>query len=319
MDTPDGWAMPLDLVAATEREGRQGWLAALPAKIRQLEAKWALDIGEPFQPGDQTAWVAPAVRGGEDLVVKVLWRRPEAEHEADGLAAWDGHGAVRLDAACEVDAETLALLLERCRPGATLRALPEPDQDLVVAGLLRRLWIDPPADHGFAALGAMCDLWADEFEEKTAKDSPRLDPGLAREAITLFRELPATAEREVLLCTDLHAGNVLAAEREPGWSSTPSPTSATRPTTPFSTCSTATSGSTPIPRGPGRTHGRSPHARPPPPAAVAVRPVRPGVTRMGRARRCGREGGPPITGDEARKGIALRANNGPSLGSRGTG
>ena len=31
----------------------------------------------------------------------------------------------------------------------------------------------------------------------------------------MFRSLPATAEREVLLCTDLHAGNVLAAEREP--------------------------------------------------------------------------------------------------------
>ncbi len=122
---------------------------------------------------------------------------------------------MRLHAACEVNAETLALLLERCRPGTTLRALPEPDQDLVVAGLLRRLWIDPPADHGFAALGSMCDLWADEFEEKTAEDSPRLDPGLAREAITLFRELPATAEREVLLCTDLHAGNMLGAEREP--------------------------------------------------------------------------------------------------------
>ena len=31
----------------------------------------------------------------------------------------------------------------------------------------------------------------------------------------MFRELPATADRHVLLATDLHAGNVLAAEREP--------------------------------------------------------------------------------------------------------
>jgi streptomycin 6-kinase len=31
----------------------------------------------------------------------------------------------------------------------------------------------------------------------------------------LFRALPATAERNVLLCTDLHAENVLAAQREP--------------------------------------------------------------------------------------------------------
>jgi streptomycin 6-kinase len=42
-----------------------------------------------------------------------------------------------------------------------------------------------------------------------------LDPGLAREGIALFRALPATADQNVLLCTDLHAENVLAAQREP--------------------------------------------------------------------------------------------------------
>ena len=42
-----------------------------------------------------------------------------------------------------------------------------------------------------------------------------LDPGLAREGIALFRALPASADRQVLLATDAHAGNVLAAER--GW------------------------------------------------------------------------------------------------------
>ncbi|MHB1931348.1 MAG: aminoglycoside phosphotransferase family protein [Acidimicrobiales bacterium] len=110
--------------------------------------------------------------------MKVLWRHPETEHEADGLRVWDGRGAVRLHAAAEVDAETTALLLERCRPGTALRARLEPEQDLVVAGLLR-------------------------------------DSGLVREGIALFRQLPDTAERDVLLCTDLHADNVLAAEREP--------------------------------------------------------------------------------------------------------
>jgi streptomycin 6-kinase len=43
---------------------------------------------------------------------------------------------------------------------------------------------------------------------------PALDPGIARDGIALFRSLPATAERTALLCTDLHASNVLAAERE---------------------------------------------------------------------------------------------------------
>jgi streptomycin 6-kinase len=61
----------------------------------------------------------------------------------------------------------------------------------------------------------MCDAWADEFEQKVAARGTGLDAGLARDGIALFRRLPATAERSVLLCTDLHADNVLAAEREP--------------------------------------------------------------------------------------------------------
>ena len=43
----------------------------------------------------------------------------------------------------------------------------------------------------------------------------RLDPGLARAGIALFRELPVSADSRVLLCTDLHAENILASRREP--------------------------------------------------------------------------------------------------------
>lgn len=215
MSASDELSMPVNLVAAAERAGRQGWLTTLPATIERVETAWSLHLGEPFQPGGQTAWVAPVTRGGEDLVVKVLWRHLEAEHEADGLRAWDGDGAVRLHAAAQIDARTVALLLERCRPGTSLQTRPEPEQDLVVAGLLRRLWRAPPAGHRFRPLQLLCQGWAEEFEATAAAGRSRLDPGLAREAMTLLRALPASAERDVLLCTDLHAGNVLAAEREP--------------------------------------------------------------------------------------------------------
>jgi streptomycin 6-kinase len=207
--------MPADLVAAAEREGRREWLDTLPATFRWLQARWSVEIAVPFQPGGQTAWVAQARRAGDDLVVKVLWRHPEAEHEADGLAAWNGNGAVRLHAAIEVDAATNALLLERCRSGTTLATLPEPEQDRVLARLLRRLWISPPAGHRFRPLGEMCQLWAAEFEQKTAHGLAGLDPGLARKGVALLRQLPGSAERQVLLATDLHAGNVLATDREP--------------------------------------------------------------------------------------------------------
>src|SRR5450631_2306412 len=82
----DDWPVPRNLVEAAECEGRQAWLATLPATVRGLQAGWSLTVGEPFQPGGQTAWVAPVVDDtGAELVLKVAWRHPEAAHEADGL------------------------------------------------------------------------------------------------------------------------------------------------------------------------------------------------------------------------------------------
>ena len=61
----------------------------------------------------------------------------------------------------------------------------------------------------------MCRAWADEFEAAyaTARQADRIDPGLAREGIALFRKLPGTAGSRVLLCTDLHGDNILTARR----------------------------------------------------------------------------------------------------------
>ena len=207
--------LPRNLVEAAKREGREAWLAAVPTIVSDLAERWSLTVGPPFQPGGQTAWVAPARdAAGNDMVMKVGWQHPEALHEAQGLRAWAGQGAVRLYAAEELD-DTVGLLLEICRPGTALASRPEAEQDLVVSDILRRLWSVPTPGHPFRPLQIMCDQWADEFEMKVAAGRNSLDHGLAREGMSLFRSLPATADREVLLCTDLHAHNVLAAEREP--------------------------------------------------------------------------------------------------------
>jgi streptomycin 6-kinase len=212
--------VPRNLASAVDRDDRGAWLAALDAVIEQLEAAWSIEVGEPFEPGGDTAWVAPvASTDTPGSVLKVVWRHPEAEHEADGLRHWDGDGAVRVRRAAGPDetgrTDTAALLLERCQPGTTLRERPEPEQDEVVAGLLRRLWREPTSGHPFEPLQTMCDQWADEFESTNAAGRGAIDSGLARAGMDLFRSLPASAERHVLLCTDLHAGNILAAEREP--------------------------------------------------------------------------------------------------------
>ena len=85
-----------------------------------------------------------------------------------------------------------SLLLERCLPGAPLSSRPEPDQDQVIADLLRRFWVTPEPGHHFRPLQLMCNEWADEFERKMMSGQPALDPGIAREGIALFRSLPAS-------------------------------------------------------------------------------------------------------------------------------
>jgi streptomycin 6-kinase len=153
--------------------------------------------------------------GGSAAVLKLARRHFEAEHEADALRVWDGDGAVRLLDWLRVDDATDALLLEACVPGTPLSRVPELEQDVVVCGLLRRLWITPPDGSPFRPLSSMCAAWADgvDLHRATALLG---DPGRVREGLSLFRELArADTGPAVLLVTDLHAGNVLAAQREP--------------------------------------------------------------------------------------------------------
>jgi streptomycin 6-kinase len=209
--------MPSNLVAACRDQGRTEWLARLPREIEGIVSRWSLTIGKIYEPGGVTAWAAP-VTSPEfgDVVLKVGSRHMEGEDEAAGLRAWNGDGAVRVFLDERISPTTTALLLERCLPGTTLSESPEEDQDVVIAGLLQRLWrirADPGA---FRPLQEMCGYWADSFERKmTEGRGDGIDPGIARDGAALFRSLPSTASDERLLCTDLHAENVLASQREP--------------------------------------------------------------------------------------------------------
>jgi streptomycin 6-kinase len=126
---------------------------------------------------------------GTDFALKVGWPHPEAEREADGLRTWDGAGAVRL---CQVSelAEATMLLLDRCRPGTQLRASPPEEHDLVIAGLLRRLWVKPPPGHRFRPLSDMCDYWANRYEERSPSERSCLKAPLAKEGTRLLCALP---------------------------------------------------------------------------------------------------------------------------------
>lgn len=217
------FVIPDDLARAAAKEGRDDWLPELPVLVARIAAGWQIEVDDPFLPGGATAWVAPARDdAGKDCVLKVCWPHPEAVHEADGLRAWGGAGAIRLYQAEEL-AEATVLLLERCRPGTQLRALPPEEHDLVIAGLLQRLWTEPPPGHCFRPLSDMCDYWANRYEERSPSEWSCLQVPLEKEGIRLLRELPRNGGDAVLLHTDLHAGNVLAAEREPWLAIDPKP------------------------------------------------------------------------------------------------
>jgi streptomycin 6-kinase len=187
-----------------------------PDVLKEICARWSLTPGPAFAPGATTVWVGPARRAdGSRAVLKIARRHFEAEHEAAGLRAWDGDGTVRVFDAVSVDDEIDVLLLEACEPGTPASSLPETEQDELVCSLLRRLWITPQADGPFRPLAQMCDAWADSVDVARAVELVG-DTGLVRSGTELFRELGRDRSGPVvLLATDLHAGNVLAARREP--------------------------------------------------------------------------------------------------------
>ena len=176
----------------------------------ELQDRWALSLPRPFA-NDQIrcAWVAPACNDGTRAVLKLGMPHIEATHELEGLRFWDGDPTVRLLAA---DTNLNAMLLESCEPGTSLRDEAEPDQDVLIAGLLRRLWRRPPSPHPFRPLSTMLEHWGQETQSAAGRWR---DLGLVGAGLTLFSELAADAPDAVLLATDLHAGNVLRAQQEP--------------------------------------------------------------------------------------------------------
>lgn len=193
----------------------EAWLDALPLVVDHARELWSLEIGDPYLPGGAASWVARVDRDGEKLVLKVGLRDPEAEHEIDGLEVWAGRGVVLLRDSLKTE-NTIVLLLERCEPGTTLGTLlPEPEQDVVIADCLQRLWVTPPAAHPFRPLSAMTELWTETLERDLAQRHYAVNERLVDETRRIYREEGDNCSAPRLLCTDLHAANVLAAKREP--------------------------------------------------------------------------------------------------------
>ena len=185
------------------------WIDELPSIVDACAERWSLTLGEPWT-NSIASLTMPARRGGEAVVLKIGIPDREGEHEGEALRRVGGDGAVLL-----LDEAPMhrALLLERCLPGTPLTD-EDPDAALeVLVGLLPRLWI--PAGEPFRPLAdEVADLTL-EMREHWERTGRTVERRLIDAAIEAFEFLAPTQGERVLVNQDLHADNVLAAEREP--------------------------------------------------------------------------------------------------------
>ncbi|MFI9721498.1 aminoglycoside phosphotransferase family protein [Streptomyces sp. NPDC052396] len=217
---PEGFAQH-----TIDREGEPGraWLASLPDLADELLHRWqCVRTTDPVVHG-MVGLVLPVHRAdGTPAMLKISFPHHGNVHEPDAFAAWRGRGAVRL---LERDDPRFAMLLERAGE-STLAQLPSADEAMAVAGqLARRLAVPAPP-----ALPRLRDR-IPEWQEQLPKDAARLGHPLPARtldaALATLREL-GPDQPDTLLHGDLHANNVLRADREPwlavdpkGWAGDP--------------------------------------------------------------------------------------------------
>ncbi|MFI8521065.1 aminoglycoside phosphotransferase family protein [Streptomyces sp. NPDC085481] len=205
-------AIPGDFVRSTvAREGEPGraWAARLPGLVVELLERWSLTLdGEVLHGG--VGVIVPVRRGDKErAVLKLSFPHPGNVHEPDAFGVWGGRGAVRL---YERDDERFAMLLERADT-STLAELADGDEVVRVAGRIgRRLAV--PAPRGLPRLSEQAGAW----ERELLTDADELPHTMARRAVdaavATVREL-GREQPDTLVHGDLHARNILRAEREP--------------------------------------------------------------------------------------------------------
>jgi streptomycin 6-kinase len=189
------------------------WLESLPALLEELTSRWSLRVGLPFDHSGTCSWVAPTVRKDDTpAVLKLAMPHMEGEHEIEGLRLWNGNPTVRL---IEADDRSGAMLLERCQPGTSLRSELEASQDEIIAGMLKRIRSANSQSKGFQQFRHLSQMLEEWQRGTLAQKQNWPDAGLVQEGLSIFEWLSRPSPTDTLLATDLHAGNVLRAEREP--------------------------------------------------------------------------------------------------------
>ncbi len=204
------------------------WISRLPAEGGPSGAEWATQaqrlLASAFERWDlvpdgplRTGWtavVAPVLRDGEPLALKVVRRSVDTDGEPLALRLWGGDGAVRLVAALPSDG---LLLLERLDAETDLRSLDSDAGCEVIGGLLARL--HRPAPAALPPVGPWAGGWLAEAAQRDA-----LPRRLVARCTGLLAELSSDPSADATLVHgDLHYENVLAGSREPWLAIDPQP------------------------------------------------------------------------------------------------
>ncbi|GGM21501.1 kinase [Streptomyces fumigatiscleroticus] len=213
---------PQRLVRALGETAPDGddWLEKLPATARQAVAARELTVERVQVPGGRSSLVVLVrTADGTPAVLKLAPRRARPGSERAALAHWGGRGAVRLLEQGE-PAEG-SLLLERLHPDVSVRSLPEARALLEAAGVLRRLWTEPPAGHPFETVAGRTGRQAEAMRAGAAAD-PEVAP-LVDAALAAREDLLAAPPGDLLLHGTFRQSKVLAGERMPWLAVGPDP------------------------------------------------------------------------------------------------
>jgi len=199
-----------ETIAGIDGDAGRDWLADAPARMAALASTMGFRIHDPFD-GLSQAFVAPVtLADGRAAVLKAQPPHDEASSELAALAAWNGAGAVRL---LWSDPGGAFALLEHVRPGVTLETVPDDDEATrLAAGVMRRLWIEPPSDPALIPL----PHWGGAFRRYRERfpSNGTLPARLVDAAESAWERMLASSPEPRLLHGDLHHGNILAADGE---------------------------------------------------------------------------------------------------------
>ncbi len=211
------FTIPAAVRAMAQRgPGWDGWVRSLPNTARRLAEQWDLRPDGAALGGNCSLVLPVRTAGGAAAMLKIGFPEEDSAEEHLALRRWGGAGAVRL---LRADPHQRALLIERLQTG-DLSVLPDQAACEIVAGLYQKLHV--PALPSLRTLSSFIDRQTAELA-----NLPRSAPiprRLVEQATALGAEL--AADRTVparVLHTDLHYGNVLAAEREPWLAIDPKP------------------------------------------------------------------------------------------------